>query len=59
MIQSAILLFPVPLVPTIRLSEGSLPNTEAAAREIFSLPMFPTLTNEEVERVANAIKKIL
>lgn len=39
--------------------EGALPNTELAAREIFSLPMFPTLTNEEVERVANAIKKIL
>lgn len=39
--------------------EGALPNTELASREIFSLPMFPTLTNEEVERVANAIKKIL
>ena len=39
--------------------KGALPNTELASREIFSLPMFPTLTNEEVERVANAIKKIL
>lgn len=39
--------------------EGSLPNTEFAAKEIFSLPMFPTLTNEEVERVATAIKSIL
>ena len=39
--------------------EGALPNTELASREIFSLPMFPTLTIEEVERVANAIKKIL
>ena len=39
--------------------EGALPNTELASREIFSLPMFPTLTIEEVERVANSIKKIL
>ena len=39
--------------------EGSLPNTEAAAHEIFSLPMYPTLTNEEVERVATSIKKLL
>lgn len=39
--------------------EGSLPNTEAAAHEIFSLPMYPTLTNEEVERVATSLKKLL
>lgn len=39
--------------------EGSLPNTEAAAHEIFSLPMYPTLSNEEVERVATSIKKLL
>lgn len=39
--------------------EGSLPNTEVAAKEIFSLPMFPTLTNEEVERIVTAINSIL
>lgn len=39
--------------------EGSLPHTEAAAKEIFSLPMFPTLSNEDVKRVANTLKDLL
>ena len=37
----------------------SLPHTELAAKEIFSLPMFPSLTNEEVEHVSSVIKSIL
>lgn len=34
---------------------GDLPETEAAAKEIFSLPMYPSLSDEEVERITEAI----
>jgi dTDP-4-amino-4,6-dideoxygalactose transaminase len=37
--------------------EGDLPETEKAAREILSLPMFPDLTAEQQERVAAAIRE--
>jgi dTDP-4-amino-4,6-dideoxygalactose transaminase len=36
-------------------SPGSLPNTEALASQILSLPMFPELSRAEVERVAAAV----
>jgi dTDP-4-amino-4,6-dideoxygalactose transaminase len=36
--------------------EGSLPVTERAAGEILSLPMFPELTDNQVDRVAEAIR---
>lgn len=39
--------------------EGALPETESAAKEIFSLPMYPTLTNEEVLYVCEQLKEIL
>lgn len=39
--------------------DGDLPNTELAAKEIFSLPMYPTLTDEEVKEVCNALISIL
>lgn len=39
--------------------EGDFPETEAAAKEIFSLPMYPTLTNEEVMYVCDTLKSIL
>lgn len=35
---------------------GSLPVTERIGGEILSLPMFPELTNEEVDRVADAVE---
>lgn len=38
--------------------EGSLPETERAAREIFSLPMYPSLTNDEQDRVCEALHAI-
>ncbi|RJO60630.1 DegT/DnrJ/EryC1/StrS family aminotransferase [candidate division WS5 bacterium] len=38
---------------------GDLPHTEKAAREIFSLPMYPSLTNEEQMIVADALHDIL
>ncbi len=37
-------------------AEGSLPITEAICANIVSLPVFPLLTDEEVERVVAAVK---
>ena len=39
--------------------EGSLPETEQAAREIFSLPMYPSLTDAEQDRVCEVLHEIL
>ena len=39
--------------------EGDLPVTEALAGEIFSLPMSPTLSDEEQETVCLALEEIL
>lgn len=36
--------------------EGDLPETEKAAKEILSLPMFPDLTADQQSRVAEAVK---
>ncbi len=36
--------------------EGSCPNAERACGEILSLPLYPALPNESVERVAEAIR---
>ena len=39
--------------------EGSLPETEKAAREIISLPMYPELSEEDVKTVALAIREFI
>ena len=39
--------------------EGDLPHTEKAANEIFSLPMYPSLSNDEINRVTSALIEIL
>ena len=39
--------------------EGSLPETEQAACEIFSLPMYPSLTDAEQDRVCEVLHEIL
>ena len=39
--------------------EGDLPHTEAAAKEIFSLPLYPTLADEEQDYVCRALRVIL
>lgn len=39
--------------------QGSLPQCESAAKEIFSLPMFPTLDPKDAEQVCSALKGIL
>ena len=40
-------------------AQGDLPNTEAAAREIFSLPMFPSLSEDEALVTCQALKDAL
>ncbi|MEM7354738.1 MAG: DegT/DnrJ/EryC1/StrS family aminotransferase [Acidobacteriota bacterium] len=39
--------------------EGDLPHTERAAKEIFSLPMFPALGDDDQERVCEALGEVL
>jgi len=39
--------------------EDDLPNTEKAAREIFSLPLYPSLTDDEQEQVIATLYAIL
>lgn len=38
--------------------EGALPRTEAAAKEIFSLPMYPSLSDEAVYRVCEVLHSL-
>ena len=39
--------------------EGSLPLAESAAREVFTLPMFPELTDAEVAYVVRSVREVL
>jgi dTDP-4-amino-4,6-dideoxygalactose transaminase len=36
----------------------ALNNTEAAAEEIFTLPCFPEMTEEEMDRVCSALGRV-
>lgn len=40
-------------------NEGDFPQAELAAKEIFSLPMYPALTNDEVHYVSDILHRIL
>jgi dTDP-4-amino-4,6-dideoxygalactose transaminase len=40
----------------VSVPEGSLPVATAAAREVLCLPMYPELTNEEVDRVCEGVR---
>lgn len=40
-------------------TQGSLPNTELAAEQIFSLPMYPSLSELDQERVIDAVRQVL
>jgi aminotransferase EvaB len=40
-------------------TEGDLPNTEKMSQQIFSLPMYPTLTDDEQGYVIQSLKEIL
>jgi aminotransferase EvaB len=39
--------------------EGDLPHTEKVAKEIFSLPMYPSLTDDEQKLVVSSLREIL
>ncbi len=39
--------------------KGSLPETERAANEVLSLPMYPELTNAQIDRVCEVVREAL
>ena len=54
--------WPLHLMPAyahLGYAAGALPRTEAAAKEIFSLPMYPSLTDAEVDEVCVALREVL
>jgi dTDP-4-amino-4,6-dideoxygalactose transaminase len=56
--------YPIPLhlqkaYRHLRYGEGDFPASERAAREIVSLPMFPQLTAEQQQRVADAVTQFV
>jgi dTDP-4-amino-4,6-dideoxygalactose transaminase len=40
-------------------TEGSLSVSEGAGHEVLSLPMYPELTEEQIQQVAGAIREFL
>jgi len=56
--------YPVPIPAQeayryLNYSESDLPNSYKAASEVISLPMFPELKREEIEKVCEAIKRFI
>ncbi len=49
---------PVHLLPSFGLSELDLPVTAAAAAEVLSLPVYPALTDDDVDQVIAAVNKV-
>ena len=41
-----------------RYRAGAFPHSEAAAREVLSLPMFPEMTEEQIQEVCTAVREI-
>lgn len=54
--------YPIPChrqVPYLRFAHGPLPVAERCASEVLSLPMFPHMTDDQVEQVCAAVVKAL
>lgn len=56
--------YPIPLhlqkaYKHMGLTTGSFPVAEACAKRLLSLPMFPELTEDQIERVSSGLKKIV
>jgi dTDP-4-amino-4,6-dideoxygalactose transaminase len=59
---SSVVYYPVPLhlqplYAAAGVKRGALPHSERAADEVLSLPIYPGLTEAQIERVANALKE--
>ncbi len=39
--------------------EGDFPNTERIARETVTLPLFPAMTTDDVDRVCTAVSQVI
>ncbi len=52
---------PVPMMPYYAgtTTMGELPNALAYYREALSVPMFPNMTNDDVERVINSVEQVI
>ena len=56
--------YPIPLhmqkaYSDLDYNEGNFPNSEETSKQIVSLPMFPELTDEQVQYVCEKIKEVL
>jgi dTDP-4-amino-4,6-dideoxygalactose transaminase len=55
--------YPVPIhlmdrFQDLRYPEGSFPESEKAAREVLSIPIYPELTDDEVDAITEALREI-
>jgi perosamine synthetase len=60
----AVVYYPTPIHLMTCYSEyapekGSLPNTEIASKQVFSLPVHPAISREDLDYIANTLRKLL
>ena len=61
---ASMIYYPIPvhlqkLYATLPHRHGSLPQTEAAATQVLSLPMYPELTEAQTTRIAETVLKAI